>query len=265
MLVTFSLLIVWFVFYAFALSPLQNHHDQGVLYSQFRQQLAEETAPTGGVISPGAPVALMSMPSAHLYREVVVEGTTSGDLTAGPGHLRDTVLPGQTGLSVIMGRKELFGAPFGSITAARPGDRITFITAEGESQYKVLDVRQAGETGPAPLATNAGGLILVTSSGSGWSKGKAVFVDAALTSTPYGNQAGGLTSVPAAELPMKGDTSVLYVLVLWLPLLVAAVMTVTWLYARWGRWQAWVTGVPLLLAVLWGTSKVAIQLLPNLT
>jgi sortase A len=261
--------MTWFLAYAFLLTPLQNHHDQGVLYSQLREKLAEETAPLGGIIKPGSPVALMNLPAAGIKSEVVVEGTTSGNLTEGPGHLRDTVLPGQSGVSVIMGRARLFGAPFRSIASLKKGARITFTTAEGISHYVVLDVRHAGDKGPAPVAPGGGGLRLVTAEGAGWRSGwapsGAVFVDAALTSKPFGNESGGLSNVPTAELPMKGDTSALYALVLWLPLLAASVVAVLWGYARWGRWQSWVAGVPLLLATLWGVSKVAIQLLPNLT
>jgi sortase A len=45
----------------------------------------------------------------------VVEGTASSDLLDGPGHLRSTVLPGQVGTSVVMGRAKTYGAPFGAI------------------------------------------------------------------------------------------------------------------------------------------------------
>ena len=46
---------------------------------------------------------------------VVVEGTTPGEPDAGPGHLRDTPLPGQAGVSVVFGRRATFGAPFASL------------------------------------------------------------------------------------------------------------------------------------------------------
>ena len=285
-----SFLTAWFVLYALLLTPLQNHHDQGVLYSRLREQLATETAPLGGNIAKGAPVAIMNAPAAGIKTEIVVEGTTSSNLTEGPGHERDTVLPGQPGISTIMGRARLFGAPFRSIASMPVGSKITFTTAEGLSTYQVLDVRRNGDLGPAPLAPGAGGLLLITSESSGWRSGWApsttVYVDAALTSTPFGTIPGGLSGaqgcvkagqlepnslkgapscVPKAETPMQGDTSSLYVLVLLLPLLLGAVIAVAWASVRWGRWQAWFCGAPVLLGVLWAVSKVAVQLLPNLT
>ena len=261
--------MAWFLLYAFVLTPLQARHDQSVLYSQLREELAAETAPLGGVIKPGSPIASMDMPTAGIHREIVVQGTSSGDLTAGPGHLRDSVLPGQPGTSIIMGRAALFGAPFGSIAKVHPGAEITFTTGEGVAEYVVLDVRHTGDPGPAPVASGGGGLLLVTADGAGWRSGwapsQAVYVDAKLVGKTFGTNSGGLSSVPTSELPMKGDSSALYVLLLWLPLLLGAGVAVSWAFARWGRWQAWVIGVPLLLATLWGVSKVAVQLLPNLT
>jgi len=48
-------------------------------------------------------VALLSIPAIGISAMVVVEGTTPENLTLGPGHLRDTPLPGQAGISVIFG------------------------------------------------------------------------------------------------------------------------------------------------------------------
>jgi sortase A len=256
------------VTYALVLSPLQAHHEQGVLYSKFRQEVAQETAPIGGSISPSAPVAVLDMPAAGLRREVVVEGTASGDLMKGPGHLRDSALPGQAGLCVLLGRAELFGGPFGRIASLHAGATIKITTGEGVATYVVTAVDHAHDPGPPALASGAGRLLLVTADSSGWRSGWApsnsVFVYAGLKSKPFGSEGGAPSSVPTAELPMQGDPSALYELVLWLPLLLGAALALVWAVDRWGRWQAWVVGVPILLATLWGVSQSAIQLLPNL-
>ena len=88
-----GLLAVWVLSYAFVLSGVQELRDQTVLYSQLRQQLSEATAPLGGSIQPGSPVFLLNAPSAALRNVVVVEGTTSADLTSGPGHGRTPSCP----------------------------------------------------------------------------------------------------------------------------------------------------------------------------
>ena len=41
-------------------------------------------------------------------------------------------------------------------------------------------------------------------------------------------------------------------------------LCVTLAAARWGRWQVWLLGAPIVFAALWGTTAVAVQLLPNL-
>jgi len=41
-------------------------------------------------------------------------------------------------------------------------------------------------------------------------------------------------------------------------------LAIAWAFERWGRWQTWLVGAPLVLAALWGVSETAVQLLPNL-
>lgn len=267
-LIGLVLLQVWLLFYALLLTPLQAHHSQGVLYSQFRQQLAEQTAPVGGTpIAAGAPVALIDFPAAGIKREVVVEGTDSADLQKGVGHLRSTVLPGQAGLSALLGRAQLYGGPFGDIASVKIGSTITVTTGEGVSRYDVFAIKHAGDPNPIFPTTAKGELALVTADSSGWRSGwapsEAVFVYASLRGDPYPGSAG--VAVPKSELPMKGDPSALYVLVLWTPLLFAAVMGVLWAIARWGKWQAWLVGSPIILATLWGFGESVVRLMPNLT
>ena len=55
---TLSALAIWFIVFALALSGVQQRRDNTVLYAKFREQVASETAPLGGLIKPGSPVAL---------------------------------------------------------------------------------------------------------------------------------------------------------------------------------------------------------------
>ncbi|MFT2675577.1 hypothetical protein ACMWQR_28500, partial [Escherichia coli] len=70
------------------------------LRDMFRAQLQAGTAPVSegdfedNLLKDGVPVAILSIPQLGID-EVVAEGTTSGVLMKGPGHRRDTVLPGQ--------------------------------------------------------------------------------------------------------------------------------------------------------------------------
>jgi sortase A len=265
-----AVLASWFFLYALVFSGLQEGHAQHELYTQLRYGLAEETVPFGGVITPGTPVAYLSVPSIGLGA-VVVEGTSSADLSRGPGHLPDSPIPGQQGISQIYGRSATFGAPFGRVHDLRPGAKIWVITGQGTFGFRVLDVR--GPRDPKPSAAQLGrsSLTLVTSGGSGawrngWAPDEVIYADATLVSGQV-QQAPPRrpTAVPAVDKRMAGDTNEDVPAFLWLEGLLAASWALGWAYTRWNSWQLWLVGAPVLLALLWGTTGAAMLLLPNLT
>jgi len=192
------------VFYAFTLSSIQEHRTQHVLYAKFRGQLAEGTAPVGGKIGPCSPVAILQIPRIGLHNVIVVEGTTSADLQAGPGHRPDTPLPGQAGASFIMGRSRTFGAPFARIVHLKKGDPITVDTGEGTFHFSVEAVRRPGDSLTA-LDTGAGRLTLVTSEAAKGGTRQIVYVDANLKGNAQPAPTDRPTSLPVAEKQMKGD------------------------------------------------------------
>jgi sortase A len=260
-------LAAWFLFYALVLSGLQENRSQTLLYAQLREQLALGTAPVQGSIPYGSPVALITVAGAGITNAVVVEGTTSAQLADGPGHLSDTPLPGEQGVSVIFGRSTTYGRPFNGIRGLGPHDTISVTTSLGVFTYRVTDVRYPGDPLPAPLPAGGARLVLVTSYASGWRSGWApdqtVLVDATLQGKA--NPTGATPSaVPTAALPMQGLSAALFPLVLWLQALVLVAVGVVWGRRRWGGWKTWLVGMPLLLAVLWGATESAMLLLPNL-
>jgi sortase A len=271
-----SVLAGFFVVYAFGLSALQERRDQHQLYASFRGVIAPASpiAPAiGGVIAPGTPVAVLDAPEAGLHNTVVVEGTSSSDLMAGPGHLRDTPLPGQIGQSILMGRSVLAGAPFHGITKLRAGDPIVVTTGQGQFTYTVNDVRSAGDVQPV-IPAGGSVLTLVTSHGSGWlsalAPGHVVLVDATLKGQPAAaptSPTGALlqrpVAVPIDELPARGDPSAWVFIVLWSQALLGVAVGAVWSWKRWGQWQTWLVAGSLLLGVLWGLSQETIRLLPN--
>lgn len=262
-------LAAWFLLYAFALTPLQAHANQARLYERYRLELALATAPLGGSIKAGSPVAMITAPSAHIHNVVVVEGSTSRLLAGGPGHVANTVLPGQSGTSTILGRSVTFGAPFGHVAAMKPGDKLTVATAQGQFTFSVEDVRHAGTRLPQPLAAGQSRLTLVTSASNGWRAGWAptstVYVDALLIhGQAQPSPPGRPSTVSNSSRPMQGDPDALVPLIFWLEGLVVIALALRWSWIRWGRAQTWIVGAPLLLAVLWWTSGALMRFLPNL-
>jgi sortase A len=249
-------------------SGLQEHRAQHGLYATLREQLAAETAPVGGVVKDGAPIATLSVPALGLNKSVVVEGTTSTDLQNGPGHRVDTVFPGQAGVSVVFGKSATFGAPFGKLTSLKPGDVITATTGQGSFTYHVIDVRTPGMPFPPAVTGTAGRLILVSAYGHGWRSGWApsqvVYVDANLQGAGKASPGGGPTAQPANQVAMARDDTALTPLVLWLELLIVAAVGFVWSRRHWGTWQVWLVGAPALFAVIWVVTETATRLLPNL-
>ncbi len=266
---TVTLVALWLVAFALYFSALQQHSAQARLYDDLREQLAggDTPPPLGGAIRPGAPVAVLQIPAIGLS-QVVVQATTSRQMSAGPGHRSDTPLPGQPGVSVVMGRSVMFGAPFARLPQLRPGQTITAVTGQGTFHFRVLAVRRPGDSLPARLPAGGSRLTLVTTEGSGWRSGWApqsvVAVDADLVGQPQPAPPGRPAAAGRDESALSSSTADLPVLVLWLQGLLLVVGATTWAALRWGRWQAWLVGAPLVLATVWGATAAAFTMVPNL-
>jgi len=258
-------LLLGFAAYVGVIGTVVHARAQQLAYATLREQLANGTAPLGQIaaggqpVPLGAPVALLDGPGLH---EVIREGTTAGVLTGGPGHRRDTPLPGQPGTCLIYGRAAAFGGPFGGIAALRPGVQLTVTTGQGRHTYRVTGVRRAGD--PLPPASPAR-ITLVTASGPAFLPSGALRVDADLTSTAVPMAPLRPVALTPAERPLAGDSGALLGLVLWGQALVVAACLVVWMTVRWGRRQAWLVGVPILAALGIAVAASAAQLLPNLT
>lgn len=79
--------------------------------------------------------------------EFFVEGVGVADLRQGPGHYRDTPLPGQAGNAAIAGHRTTYGAPFHRVDELEIGDEIIVTTLQGQFTYRVTPQQSAdGET-----------------------------------------------------------------------------------------------------------------------
>ena len=260
-----ALVSLWFVAQALFLSDVSQEREQDLLYTKFRKDLAAATVSLGPTTPPGEPVALLSIPRLGLS-QVVVEGTASGDTLAGPGHLRKTVLPGQVGTSLVMGRAATYGAPFGRLDQVVVGDEIKVVMGQGEVSFDVVNVRRAGDPYSQPLAAGGARLTLVTAEGSGrlaaLTPSSVLYVDA---DAPKGfvPPSGLPRSVPDSELALHRDPSAYPLLALHLALLLAVTLGVVAARQRWSAAAVWVVAAPLALALAWSTTDVVMRLLPN--
>lgn len=262
-----AIVCAWMVAQMLFLGSLSENRSQDLLYDQLRHELAGMVGPTGPVVPVGDPVALITVPKIGL-QQVVVEGTASGDLLAGPGHRRDTPLPGQAGISLVYGRGTTYGAPFGRIAELARGDRISVAMGQGTVEFTVRDVRRTGDPIPAPPGSGGARLTLVTAEGAGWlgkhvSASSALYVDAEADKA-FPAPAGRPVAVPESEKAMAGDKGALPLLALCLAGLVALTLGVIAARQRWSAALVWVIASPLAVALSWATTDVVMRLLPNL-
>lgn len=254
-----------FVLYLMVVTPIEQNNDQDRLYANFREQLALAKAPTGGSISAGSPVAMITIPGLNID-QVVIQGTASADMRSAPGHLQNTSLPGQPGTSVIYGKSLTFGAPFKQISRLGPGNRIITTTGQGTFNYRVTGVRRAGDSLPPTLAKDAGRLTLVTSEGPDFLRhGRLVYVDADLVDPPQRVPDGQPQIIPPEERPMSSDTATANTtLVPWMLALALILSAIAWARHRWGKHETYLIGIPMVVAVVWNIYETIGLLLPNM-
>jgi sortase A len=258
-LVLLCALIIGFLGYLYGLSKLSEQRAQSNLRKSFEHALGQAIAPVGPV-SPGTPVAALTIPRLGLAEAIVVEGTSAQDLTLGPGHRSDTVLPGQTGVSVIYGRRVTFGGPFEHLMQLQVGDVITTTTGQGAARYRVSSFGDA--THPAP-ANSANRLVLVTSDSTGWPH-ESVTVSADLVTAP---QPAGPTRPPISsdEESMSGGAAAsALAALLWSQALLAIAVLIPFAAVRWSPIATYICAAPLVLAVVWNLYENAACALPNL-
>jgi sortase A len=268
-LTVIGIMMLTFVVTISAIGALQFTRNQKTLYDSFRSELANATAPVGQVdannnfVAMGAPVSLLDFPRLK-DSFVVVEGTTSSALMAGPGHRRDTVLPGQAGTSIIFGRRAAYGGAFSALLQLHKNDLIVTTTGQGRSTYKITEILTSGEKS---VATSAPGrLTLVAAAGSPYVPKGLIVVNADLVSKAYdrGPMYMSYVNLLPAERAMQGQSSNWVAVLLLAQALLLATIGIVWLYFRQGRLVAWVIGLPVLLALGVALSNQVAGLLPNL-
>jgi sortase A len=252
-----ALFLLGFVVYLYGLSGVVEDRTQNTLYKTFAGRLGLATAPVGSATD-GDPVAVLDIPKLGRTGLVVVEGTSSEDLAAGPGHVVASALPGQTGVCVLYGKAITYGGPFAHLEQLDVGDTVTAVTGQGRATYRVASFGE--NTAPAPDTTP--NRLVLEAANSATDPSVAVQVTADLVSAPQPNP-GGRPQVPADQQVLAADTALLVPLVLWSQALLAVSVLGTVAARFWSRWPAYLCATPVLLAVVWHVYADLAGLLPN--
>jgi len=265
------ILIVLFIANVTLFSQLFHMVEQTRLRTLFADQLAGATAPTSEVnfnkvmLAQGDPVAIIQIPAIGV-NDVVVEGTDSASLRSGPGHRRDTVLPGQQGVSVLMGRAAAYGGPFGRLQELPTGAKINVITAQGVQKFRSLGIRYAGDYSLPPVAAGQSRLVLQTARGSAFNPQGLARLDAELVSPvqPAGVRVTTFADVPREDREFGFDLRYGWALVLALQLLIIAEIAAIWCYRKFGARGTYLVFTPVLLLAVILVMDQTTRLLPNL-
>ena len=264
-------LLLGFVGHVTGVGVLQHLRSQHLLYGELRTSLAKAETPLGQLdfdeklVPFGTPIGTITIPSIGVS-EVIVQGTRPSDLTSGPGHRRDSVYPGQAGTSVIMGRQTTYGGPFGTLKDLAPGDKIAVVTGQGTQKFTVFGIRRDGDPLPEALAPKKGRLELVTADGLPLTPSGALHIDAALDSKVQDTPSPVFTMevLNPSELTLADDSSSWFATFFWMQWLIVGAIALRWARTRWGVWQTWIVGIPLMLALGAATADSAISTLANL-
>jgi sortase A len=253
--------VLSFVVFAFALSGLAHARAQVGLQRRFRSELASNSAPVGGDIPIGAPVAMLQIPTIGIT-EAVVEGSRSGQLRSGPGHVLGTPLPGQPGNAVVAGRRAMYGGPFRRIGSLRSGDLIHITTGEGNATYRVVSVAKLAGNDGSFVQNHGDNRLTLFTAASAWNATGRLAVTAILRGNPYPPTAVTST-LDAAGLGLTGEHDAMPYMVLWLEALAGVGLLAAYFKSRWSTRRVWLVFTPLLAMTMWLFFESFIRLLPS--
>jgi sortase A len=251
-------LLALFGTYLFVGSGLAANRTQDVLYSELETSLAEATVPVAGVIPDGTPLGIVEIPRLGI-EQVFVEGSASEETVDGPGLKPDSVLPGQAGVSVLVGRRAAFGAPFRNLDDLRNGDRILVTTGQGEFTY-LVDLVRVSDAPATEIESVPARLTLVTSDPA-ITPSRSLQVSAQLDGKALPASTGTLATPDDA--PGSGSSGRGTALLLWAQLLLLVTGLATWAALKYNARAVWIGAVPVLLAILWNVFENLAVLLPN--
>ena len=237
-MVLFVLSIGSFVFGS-VFAPLIHDRQSEMLEDRLASDLINGLAPVSYPIAVGAPVGLIEIPGRDI-RTVVIEGTRARELSKAAGHLVGSALPGQPGVSAVLGRSRDHGAEFANLDQVKVGDEITATTGQGVHTYEVIDIAVRASRDMAAFQGEGHMLILATVVDGN----DRLVVRASLTSPvfPGGEPAEHSTSVD--ELGLTGDSSSWSTAALWLSLATIVALAYPVIVRQVGRRVAWMIVVP---------------------
>lgn len=221
-----GLLVLLFIPYLLWGTGLQTARTQDRLRQEFaatQRRLGMSTAvhpisrhqgPTPLQVAPplpdpplGTAVGVIAIPKIGLSM-VVVEGTGTSQLQAGPGHYPGTPLPGEAGNVAIAGHRTTYLHPFYNLNELVPGDAIVLDTVQGLFLYDVLSSVAVSPSDVAVVAPTPGPTLTLTTCNPRYSAAQRLVVHAALVGSALPGHASAPTSQAATTAAIRRQTPV---------------------------------------------------------
>jgi sortase A len=183
------------------LSALSAKRAQSELSRKLAEQESAASVATGPAVTRRESVARMAVLAARLERRtpigeplgrisipelgvkfVFVSGTGEGSLEKGPGHYRDTAMPGQRGTVGIAGHRTTYLAPFRDLDQVRRGDLMTLKMPYGVFNYRADGSRVVPPSDARPLRQVRRDRLVLTTCTPAFSAAKRLVVTGKLVS-----------------------------------------------------------------------------------
>jgi sortase A len=181
----------------------------------------------------GGPVGTITIPSIDLSM-VVVEGTGTAQLQAGPGHYSNTPLPGEDGNAAIAGHRTTYLHPFYDLNELVPGDPITVVTLQGIFLFHVTSSQSVLPSDVSVISATRTPTLTLTTCTPRYSASERLVVHATLVASilahPHGSRGG--TTAPVTSRAVSSTPAHDWTAAILLGLLVAALTTGVWIWER---------------------------------
>jgi sortase (surface protein transpeptidase) len=147
LMVTAGLVLLLFVVYEVYVTDLLTERRQDQLSAELHERWEDVPAEAGLVqVEIGDAFGVLRIPRlGEDYARVVLEGTTEGELSQGPGHYVGTAMPGQPGNVALAGHRVGKGSPFLELDVLAPGDPVVVETVDTWFVYRVLGDPATGD------------------------------------------------------------------------------------------------------------------------
>ncbi|WP_424184610.1 class E sortase [Actinokineospora sp. G85] len=146
-MVTLGVVVLLFVIYEVWITDLISAGKQNDVTSALDEQWGSPTLDDGPErqqkfqFADGEGMAKLYIPAlGEDYNFTVVEGTTEANLEVGPGHYKNSALPGQPGNFAVAGHRVGKGAPFNDLDLLESCDAIVVETQSSWFIYRLLPV-----------------------------------------------------------------------------------------------------------------------------